>query len=177
MNFEELIVKLAVILAHLNIRYAITGGYAVSVWGRPRSTLDIDVVIELERIKIDPLVASLRGISKINYVEEPRGNFNFIEGETGMKIDFMVIGDDAYSRMKLERRISKIINGQEVYFLAPEDLILSKLVWYQSSLSTRHLEDIESVFSISGDQMNSNYLELWGKKLGVLDILKKCHGK
>lgn len=46
MTFHQLIIKIAKILEKLNIQYAVTGGYAVSVLGRPRATFDIDIVIE-----------------------------------------------------------------------------------------------------------------------------------
>lgn len=47
MDFQKLIIEIAKILDTLAIKYAITGGYAVSVWGKPRSIFDVDVIIEL----------------------------------------------------------------------------------------------------------------------------------
>src|SRR3989338_4119432 len=57
--------------------------------------------------------------------------FNFIDASTGLKIDFIVGPDDEFTRLKFQRRKSKTISGQKVYFISPEDLILSKLLWYQ----------------------------------------------
>jgi len=37
---EKLLIKITKILESLNIKYFITGGFAVSVWGRPRATFD-----------------------------------------------------------------------------------------------------------------------------------------
>ena len=70
MDFEKLIGKVAEVLEGLDIPYAITGGYAVSIWGKPRTTFDIDIVIELFRPKISALARALRRISEIGYVEE-----------------------------------------------------------------------------------------------------------
>ncbi|MCX6724089.1 MAG: hypothetical protein NT155_02865 [Candidatus Staskawiczbacteria bacterium] len=55
MNPEELLAEIAKILKDLKISYAITGGFAVSVWGRPRYTADIDIVVELIEKNIKPL--------------------------------------------------------------------------------------------------------------------------
>jgi Na+/glutamate symporter len=44
---EELLKKIAKILDDLKIPYAVTGGFAVSIWGIPRYTADIDIIIEL----------------------------------------------------------------------------------------------------------------------------------
>ena len=46
---KHLLVSIARILDDLKIPYLITGGIAVLVWGRPRFTADIDVVIEVQK--------------------------------------------------------------------------------------------------------------------------------
>lgn len=67
MEFQE---KIAEILEDLDIDYCIAGGFAVSVWGRQRSTLDIDVIIQLKSQSIRPLIKNLRELSSAAYVEE-----------------------------------------------------------------------------------------------------------
>ena len=46
-NPGKLLVKVAPILDQLCIAYFVTGGFAVSVWGRPRATFDVDIVVQL----------------------------------------------------------------------------------------------------------------------------------
>ena len=75
-----------------------------------------------------------------------------------------------FSKIKLERRVPKKILGKTVYFVSPEDLILSKLEWYKQSQSTRHLEDVESIFKISAKKLDKKYLAHWAKKLKVEEI-------
>lgn len=41
MDLEKLLIKIAEILEKLSVDYFVTGGFAVSVWGRPRATFDI----------------------------------------------------------------------------------------------------------------------------------------
>ena len=48
--------EVAAILADLGIRYVIGGSVASSVFGEPRSTLDVDLMIELDSDRIVPLV-------------------------------------------------------------------------------------------------------------------------
>src|SRR3989344_3579476 len=156
MDFQELLIKIAKILDELDIPYAITGGYAVSVWGRPRSTFDIDVVVELAKPKAVFLSKALRKISELSYVDENmvmraverKGEFNFIHSDSGIKVDFWVLRDDSVLRLEIKRRVSKTIDGQKVYFISPEDLILSKLRWYKESESSKQLEDVESIIKI-----------------------------
>jgi len=178
---EKLLIKIAKILSNLKIEYFITGGFAVSVWGRPRATFDIDIIIKLIEPQAVPLARVLRGISKAGYADENmikdairhNGEFNFIDPNSGLKVDFWVIKEESPKPPEFRNRKLKKISGQKVYFIAPEDLILSKLQWYQQTQSSRHLEDAESVLKISGKKLNMAYLKRWAGKLGVLEILKK----
>lgn len=61
---EKLLCKVAKILETLKIPYAVTGGFAVIVWGQPRFTADIDIIIELAPHHIKPLAQSLLSINK-----------------------------------------------------------------------------------------------------------------
>ena len=112
MEFQKLIVKTAKILETLEIPYAVTGGYAVSIWGRPRSTFDIDIIVELFEPKIPALVAALRALSKCGYIDatqikdacERNAEFNFIHAASGIKIDFWVKTKDLFVQEELKRR-------------------------------------------------------------------------
>lgn len=166
MEFTELLIKIAAILEKLGIDYCITGGFAVSLWGRPRSTFDIDLVVRLRIEDIAPLARHLRRLSRAGYLEESTakeaavkgGEFNFIHAESGIKVDFWVIKKgDAVGMAELKRKVSKALNGKKIFFISAEDLILSKLRWYKESESTRHLEDIGSILRIS--KVDLNYIK------------------
>lgn len=175
-NPEKLLLKVIPILDELQIDYYVTGGFAVSVWGRPRATFDIDIVVKLLEPKVKPLATALRKISKFGYIDEETaqealkngGEFNFIDPETGVKVDFWAKISDEKTKLQFKRRVAKKIEKQNVYFVSPEDLILNKLLWYKESQSTRHIEDIESVLKIS--KVDKRYLKNWVEKLDVADI-------
>ena len=182
-NPEKLLLKVIPVLDELKIDYFVTGSFAVSVWGRPRATFDIDIVVNLLEPKVKPLAAALKKISKFGYVDEEtarealntKGEFNFIDPETGIKVDFWAVSGDEKTKLQFKRRVAKKIDKQKVYFVSPEDLILSKLLWYKKSQSTRHLEDIESVLKIS--KMDKKYLKNWAGKLDVAEIWARIQKK
>src|SRR3989344_6621701 len=97
---QHLLKKIAEILEILKIPYAITGGMAIYVWGRPRFTADIDIIIELHEKDVVLLMKALRQIDEEGYIDanamrmaiERRGEFNFIDNVSGIKVDFWVIG-------------------------------------------------------------------------------------
>lgn len=182
MEIEDLLVKIATILGDLNIPYIITGGMAVSVWGRPRFTADIDIVVELFPKNIKILAKELLKLDKDVYVSQEamlealkyNGEFNFIDPHSQLKVDFWVV-NDAFNKQKIKRKIVKKIEGKKINFISPEDLILSKLLWYKESNSTRQLEDIQSVLRIS--KVDLKYLKTWAKEQDTIETLSELLNK
>lgn len=172
---RHLLASIAKILNDLKIPYVVTGGMAVLIWGRPRFTADIDIAIELKIKDINLLKDALSALGKSNYIDKDmmkdaisnRGEFNFIHGDSGIKVDFWVLQNDPFKISRMERKIEKEIAGEKIYFISPEDLIISKLQWRKISPSSRHMEDIESIMKISGDILDKNYLKFWIEKLDL----------
>src|SRR3972149_3221370 len=99
MTTKQFLVKISQVLDKLKIEYAVSGGIAVSVWGRPRYTADLDIVIEISsREKIEDLMRGLMKKFKTGYLDKEtvltafkeKGEFNLIEPEYGLKADFFV---------------------------------------------------------------------------------------
>lgn len=178
MEIEDLLIKIVKILDKLKIPYIITGGMAVSVWGRPRYTADIDIVVEILPKNINSLAKKLLSIGKDVYVSkkamndalERKGEFNFIHPQSQLKVDFWVIKNE-FNKQEIKRGISKDIFGYKINFVSPEDLILSKLLWHKDSESSRQLEDIRSVLKIS--KVDKKYLKTWAEKHGTIHTLNE----
>lgn len=188
MELTELLTKIAEILGRLKIPYIVTGGVAVSIWGRVRYTADIDVIIEItpQKYKIlYQLLDDLRALDKDIYLDIDRetaieslkqqGGFNFIHSASGLKVDFFIRKDDRFSELELDRAVIKELEGQKVAFVSPEDLILSKLKWYKASESTRHLEDTESILKIS--KVDRKYIRNWARRQSTIKILENLLSK
>lgn len=176
---RKLLIKMAKTLDECQIPYLVTGGMAVSVLGRPRFTADIDIIIEMKIKDLEKLANSLQSTDELSYIDKDamidalrnEGEFNFIDGETGVKVDFWILKNNDFDKSRIKRRSAHKILDYEVYFSSPEDLVLSKLLWAKISGSMRQLDDAESVLKISGDKLDKKYLKIWALKLGVLDIL------
>jgi hypothetical protein len=57
---DEMIQKMAVVLKELNIPYVLIGGIAASLLGKPRMTMDADVVIILADEGVNDLIVSMK---------------------------------------------------------------------------------------------------------------------
>lgn len=172
-KFPELenLVKIAKVLDELKIPYYITGGFAVSTHGRPRFTADIDIVINMKRPDAKEFGQKIQTIFPNGYVDEDliegalnrRGEFNIIDPESGLKIDFFITKDSEFEKMAFARVQEKDIDYM-VKFISPEDLIISKLLWFREGQSTRQLEDIASVLDTQ-KTIDQKYLDSWVLKL------------
>lgn len=175
MTPEELLLRIIKILKKLQIPYFITGGFAVAVLAKPRFTADIDIVIKLSEEKISEIIKHLKLIDKNVYLPDEeiireaikqRGEFNFIHPQTGLKVDFWI---KRYPFERFERVVIKKIDGQKVNFISPEDLVLSKLIWYKGGQGAKQLEDIRSLLEIAKPDLN--YIKNWAKKQSTIKIL------
>ena len=178
---RHLLVKIADILDEFKIPYFVTGGMAVLIWGRPRFTFDIDIIVELELRDVNNLVGRLSSFGEASYIDKEmikdalvnNGEFNFIHGDTGIKVDFWVLKKDKFGLSRLNRRVKKKILNKKVYFSSPEDLILSKLLWRKRSGGEKHMEDAKSVIDISKEKIDMDYLKKQALELNISEELNK----
>lgn len=146
-------------LERLGIPYAVGGSLASSLHGVMRSTLDVDIVADVQPEHIQPLVEAL---SKEFYADdemmrdaiEHQSSFNLIHYETAFKVDIFIRKARAFDQMQLDRRRLSIIasNPEEsVYVTSPEDTILAKLEWYRmgGEVSDRQWRDTPSALVCS----------------------------
>ena len=179
MEQRKLLTEIARTLNDLRIPYVVTGSFALAVWGRPRYTADIDIVIQLLPQKLDELADALLDIGKDVYLDkdamqealEKHGEFNFIHPASGLKVDFWILKNEPYATEQIKRGKIKKIGNQQVKFISAEDLVLSKLVWYKSTGSERQLDDIRSVLKMQ-KSLNLDYIKKWAQVQSTLKLLE-----
>ena len=180
-NPEKLLLQVVSILDQLKIDYFITGGLARAVWASPRSTSDIDIVVKILESQVILLAKALRKISKLGYIDEDiakeaiknKSEFNFIDPDSGLKVDFWVAKSNEKSLSEFHRRVLKNVDGVKIYFISPEDLILNKLEWHKQSGSAVQLEDVSSVLKSSKKRLDMDYLKKQAIKLEVEGFLEE----
>jgi len=89
---------------------------------------------------------------------------------SGNKIDFIIARRDAWGRSQLSRRSrEEILPGRPGYTAAPEDVILGKLWYYHEGGSDKHLRDMVGMLQVSGDEIDTEYVEHWVRELGLTE--------
>ncbi|MBU2634987.1 nucleotidyltransferase family protein [Patescibacteria group bacterium] len=163
-------------LEKAKIPYMLTGGVAVSYWGYPRTTHDIDIVIEAKKEDKEKIVALFE---KDFYISaeaaedaiKTRFTFNILHHQTGLKVDFWLVKKDLFGVSEFKRKLKKKMFGEEIFIISPEDLILTKLLAYKETQSHRRLEDAKSILKTS--KVDLKYIKRWAEKQSTIKILEE----
>lgn len=99
-------------------------------------------------------------------------HFNFVHLETGIKVDFWVVGPEAHDRERFARRLAPEAGQPLLVVLAPEDVILSKLLWVCAGAGGRHESDIRAVIRMQRGSLDVAYMCRWAAELGVSEQLE-----
>lgn len=176
MEQPELLRKIVEELEARGWPYMLVGSLASGVYGEPRFTQDIDVVVAFPLSEVDSFCDAFPAPDY--YVSKPAarqaasqgGQFNVIHPASGNKIDVMIARQDAWGRSQLaRRRREQILPHLEGYVAAPEDVIVGKLWYYQEGGSDKHLRDVGSMLLIGGETIDRGYVEQWSRALGLDD--------
>jgi hypothetical protein len=184
--FSAFVATIATVLEDLEIAYAIAGSVASGIYGEPRTTLDVDLTLRIVEHDAERILAAMRQVQLVvddhaikDRLRQVRPQaFNIIDTLAGWKADCYIVASLDYDQTAFERRREMPFvetRKPKLWLLAPEDVILSKLVYFQTSdgVSSKHLRDITGMLSnltATGQNLDHAYLELWSKRLGVSDL-------
>jgi hypothetical protein len=167
--------KIIDVLKQTDKPFAFTGGLAATTYGDPRTTNDVDLIIEINPWEMDfvDVLAGLLGddfffsIDGCREAIQEQTMFQAIFKETMFKVDFHL--SDIVPGA-LERRCDKkIMTGRIVPMVAPEDSILSKLYWIKLG-SGRSRKDVVAMLRVQ-ENLDNDYLEATAEQIGVKPIL------
>ena len=178
MNERELLVDCLHRLNQTGVTYYLTGSMASNYWGIPRTTHDLDFVVQLP-ISAVPLI--VQEFSGDFYIEEaamraayqPPHQFNAIDTRSALKVDFWLSKPEAFNREMLQRRVKVTLFGEPAWIATAEDVILHKLIWNRISPSERQLGDAAGVVAVQADDLDKNYLRHWAQELKLTDELER----
>lgn len=175
MQPPDLISLFVVPLNNLNIPYMITGAVAAVIYGEPRFTRDLDLVIDLRPGDAGRLASAFPSdafyVPPLEVVEEEaarplHGHFNLIHHDTALKADCYVVGTDPLHEWAITRRSRQDVAGVPVWVAPMEYVILRKLEWHRDSGSARHLDDVRAMLRVSGGVDHAG-LGAWIARLGL----------
>jgi hypothetical protein len=154
-------------LRQARVRYAIIGAWALSLWGKPRATADLDFLILVNEQELERVSAFMtrRGMS----VDEVWQQWNpLLRGSQlrfqhrGVTID-LLSPRDRHDQEIIRRRRKKRVGREYYWVVSLEDFILQKVKVGRP----RDFEDALSAVERFREQLDQKYLRKWAVQLRV----------
>jgi len=166
----------------LGVRYMVSGSVAVIIYGEPRLTHDVDLIVELEQEHIARLPEAFPPESfycpppeviRVEAAREQRGHFNLIHMETGFKADVYLSGRDPLHEWAFARVRRLEIEGEPLFVAPPEYVIVRKLEYFREGGPEKHLRDIRSMLDTSPELIDRGGLEELVNERGLQNAWKR----
>ena len=170
-------------LDRAGIEHMLAGSFASTFHGDPRTTHDIDLVIDCDRASLDRLV---QGLDPSRFYASPeaadeawmrRSQFNVVLLDSGWKVELILRKERPFSRAEFERREPAEIAGVRLFVATAEDTLLAKLEWARAGESERQLRDVVGILDVSGERLDRAYLARWVSELGLESLWDRANAE
>lgn len=172
------------LLDELDVPYVIGGSMASIIHGMLRTTMDVDIVADMQPEHVAPFVTGLQDAfyvdkQMIQQAIQRRSSFNLIHLNTMFKVDIFIPKGRPFDQKQLDRRLAEQIDpdsDEQIWVLSAEDIILAKLDWFRmgGEVSERQWRDILGVLKTQQEALDIDYLKHWAQSLGVADLMERA---
>jgi len=147
--------------------HMLTGAFATSLYGIPRSTKDVDVVLDIKVGDVTGRVAT-RLARLVEFDRQVRFDtltwgkriVGVVRHGEPFKVELFELFDDPFvlSQFRRKRQLHSRQLGRVVWIPTPEDVIVQKLRWGRS----KDLDDARDVLAVQGiEVLDMAYIESW----------------
>lgn len=174
----DFLARLSGKLAAAGIRHMVVGSFASSFHGVPRSSQDLDLVIDPDASSLQRFLASLPPAEYYADADAAldalrrRSQFNVIDTATAWKADLIVRKARPFSIEEMRRPMEGDLLGAHVFVASAEDTVISKLEWAKlGGGSELQLRDAAGIVALHGmSKLDVAYIERWVRELGLEDL-------
>ena len=163
-------------LNQMGVRYIVSGSVAAILYGEPRFTNDLDLVVFLHLDDVHGLVKAFPSpdfyvppveVIVAEIAREKKGQFNLIHVKTGFKADMYTTGRDDFNAWALRNARKFDFKGENIRVAPPECIIVRKLEFFREGGSEKHLRDIRAMLTVSGEMISREDLNYWIQRQSV----------
>ena len=185
MDVLDVALLVARALERAGVGYFLGGSLASSLQGEPRSTNDVDLVVDLAERDVARFVAALGSDfdvdeAALREAARARSSWNVLYLPLVTKIDLFVLRDAPFDASEFSRRRPvEVREGRTLFVKSAEDTVLRKLLWYRSGggVSERQWRDVVEVLRQSRAVLDAAYLDLWAARLDLADLLARARAE
>lgn len=169
----EFLHRVTVALDMTGVPYMLTGSVASSMYGVPRATNDIDIVVAPTREQLLSLVQLFQRVGLVVDTDSAlsalrtKGQFNVIDFPKGWKLDLIVRKDREFSATEFDRRETHEVEGMRLTIATPEDVLIAKLEWAKLGESERQVADAAGILKMQRATLDMNHIHRWVTALGL----------
>lgn len=165
-------------LDRLRIPYMISGSVAAIIYGEPRLTNDVDLIVVLNRengaaladaFPLSDFYCPPAEVIAVEAAREQRGHFNIIHHKSGFKADMYLSGCDPLHAWGLANSNQIQIKDDAFVIAPPEYVIVRKLEYFREGGSGKHLRDIRAMLNSTPELANSQTLNRLVSERGLAD--------
>jgi len=180
----EFLARLITKLSEAGIAHMVVGSFASSFHGIPRSSQDLDLVIDPTPISLRRFIAALPADDYYTDLEAAldalrrRSQFNVIDMATAWKADLIIRKTRPFSETEMQRRKEGELLGARVFVASAEDTLISKLEWAkQGGGSDLQFRDAAGILQVRAEGLDLSYIEHWVAQLGLEDAWRRLRAK
>jgi len=172
-------------LERLGLPYCITGSVAASVYGEPRLTADIDVVLLLRAGDLAALRSAFPETDyyvpreealRLELARSSRGMFNLIHHASQFKADiYLALRDPLHAWALEHRRRIELEGGGGAWVAPPEYVVLRKLEYPREGGQDKHVRDIR--FVLAATEVDLSFIETEVARLGLQAQWNRCRAE
>jgi hypothetical protein len=173
-EFPEILRFVCDFLNKNEIQYVIVGGVAVMYHGVPRTTVDIDIIMQIEDEQISSFVDFLNSIGFSSSVTDIRAAFvenshstSFFK-DTLLRLDIQGV-NSAFDRMTLDRAIEVNLFGTLVRIGSIENTFVNKILFQ----GEQDLRDALGILKRNSDNLDFEYIRSTCEMLGIPEKLEQ----
>jgi hypothetical protein len=155
MTVEQLAAAVLDACEGAGVEHMLTGAFATSLYGVPRSTSDVDVVVDaaagepIQRVMatLAPLVAFDPQV-QFDTLTWGRRHVGTTRTDPPLLVELFTLFDDAFVQHQFNRRRRLVLPslGRAAWLPLPEDLVVQKLRWGRA----KDLDDARDVLAVQG---------------------------
>jgi nucleotidyltransferase AbiEii toxin of type IV toxin-antitoxin system len=178
MEIEAVMGAVIDVLNRRQIPYLLVGSFSSNYFGVPRSTKDVDIVIQLGAQPLAELVRELgSGFSLQSQVgfESVTGSTQYILDVAGtpFQVELFRVSNDPHDQQRLARRQRVQWLGREICLPTAEDVIVTKLRWLSHLSRNKDYDDVLNVMCVQSRNLDWSYLEHWCRTHGTHALLEE----
>jgi len=177
-EIDEILALICGFLDRESIGYVMVGGLVVNFHGLPRTTMDIDLILQIKEEDMPKLAEFLSrndffvSVEDLRRALKERSHCTVQDKRSMFRLDIRGIYNEMDKRT-FERRTSFKYKGTEIYMASAEDTIANKLLFG----SEQDLKDAEGIYIRQLGKLDMKYLEKICREMGVEEELAKMKSR